>query len=39
LVHRFSYLEISFLIAAVWMAALSIQHARSSRIVGSGAEE
>lgn len=34
-----SYLEISILIAIVWMAALSINHSRSARIIGSGVEE
>ncbi len=34
-----AYLEISFLIAIVWMATLSVNHARSPRVIGSGAEE
>ena len=34
-----TYLEVSIAIAVLWMAALSINHARSPRIVGSGAEE
>ena len=34
-----TYLEISLAIAIVWMATLSINHARSPRIIGSGAEE
>ena len=36
---RVTYLEISVLIAVFWMATLSINHARSPRIIGSGAEE
>jgi len=36
---RITYLEISIVIAVVWMAALSINNARSPRIIGSGAEE
>lgn len=33
------YVIVSVAIAAVWMAALSINHSRSTRIIGSGAEE
>lgn len=36
---KITYLEISLSIAIVWMATLSINHARSPRIIGSGAEE
>ena len=34
-----SYLQISLLISVLWMVALSINHSRSPRIIGSGAEE
>jgi exopolysaccharide biosynthesis polyprenyl glycosylphosphotransferase len=34
-----TYLEVSVIIGAVWMAVLSINHSRSQRIIGSGAEE
>ncbi|MGY4712366.1 sugar transferase [Mycolicibacterium sp. CBM1] len=34
-----NYLVVSVAIAIAWMAALSINHSRSPRIVGSGAEE
>lgn len=34
-----TYLEISIAIAAAWMAALSINHSRSPRVIGSGVEE
>ena len=34
-----TYLEISILIAILWMAALAINHSRSQRVIGSGAEE
>lgn len=34
-----TYLEISVLIAVLWMATLSINHSRSPRTIGSGAEE
>lgn len=33
------YLEVSTFIAAVWMLALSVNHSRSRRIIGSGVEE
>ena len=33
------YTLVSIAIAVVWMAALSINHSRSPRIIGSGAEE
>ncbi|MGD9618301.1 MAG: sugar transferase [Mycolicibacterium sp.] len=33
------YLAVSIAIAAAWMAALSINHSRSLRVIGSGAEE
>lgn len=33
------YPVVSLVIAAVWVAALSINHSRSPRIIGSGAEE
>jgi exopolysaccharide biosynthesis polyprenyl glycosylphosphotransferase len=38
-VRNTTYLEISFIIAAVWLAALSINHSRSPRVIGSGVEE
>ncbi|MEW5811276.1 MAG: sugar transferase [Actinomycetota bacterium] len=34
-----NYPVVSLVIAVVWMAALSINHSRSPRIIGSGAEE
>jgi exopolysaccharide biosynthesis polyprenyl glycosylphosphotransferase len=34
-----SYFEVSIAIAVGWLAALSINHSRSERIIGSGAEE
>ena len=34
-----NYLQISILIAVLWMVALSINHSRSPRVIGSGAEE
>jgi exopolysaccharide biosynthesis polyprenyl glycosylphosphotransferase len=34
-----TYLEISALIAAFWVAALSVNHSRSERVIGSGVEE
>lgn len=34
-----TYLVVSVVIALLWMAALSINHSRSERIIGSGAEE
>jgi exopolysaccharide biosynthesis polyprenyl glycosylphosphotransferase len=34
-----SYVELSFAIGIVWMAALWINHSRSARVIGSGAEE
>nr|WP_264004926.1 sugar transferase [Mycolicibacterium sphagni] len=38
--YRYSnYLVVSLVIVAGWMFALSINHARSTRVVGSGAEE
>jgi exopolysaccharide biosynthesis polyprenyl glycosylphosphotransferase len=33
------YLQISVVVAALWLAALSINHSRSPRIIGSGVEE
>ncbi len=39
LLQGVTYLEVSIAIAALWMAALSINNARSQRIIGSGAEE
>ncbi len=30
---------VSIAIAVIWMAALSINHSRSARVIGSGAEE
>ncbi|MCV7057138.1 sugar transferase [Mycolicibacterium gilvum] len=33
------YAVVSLIIAAVWMAALSINNSRSTRVIGSGAEE
>ena len=36
---RLTYLEISTVIAITWMAALAINHSRSQRVIGSGAEE
>ena len=33
------YLEVSVGIATIWAAALSINHSRSERVIGSGAEE
>ena len=33
------YVVVSISIAAIWMAALSINHSRSHRVIGSGAEE
>lgn len=34
-----TYLEVSIAIAGLWMIALSINNARSERVIGSGAEE
>ena len=34
-----TYLEVSIVIAVSWIAALSINHSRSHRIIGSGVEE
>jgi exopolysaccharide biosynthesis polyprenyl glycosylphosphotransferase len=34
-----SYTQVSIVIAALWLAALSLNHSRSPRVVGSGAEE
>jgi exopolysaccharide biosynthesis polyprenyl glycosylphosphotransferase len=34
-----NYLVVSIAIAVIWMLALSINHSRSPRIIGSGAEE
>lgn len=34
-----TYLEVSAVIAGAWMTALSINHSRSERVLGSGAEE
>jgi len=34
-----SYVELSVVIGIMWMAALWINHSRSTRIIGSGAEE
>lgn len=34
-----TYLAVSATIAALWIAALSINHSRSERVIGSGAEE
>jgi exopolysaccharide biosynthesis polyprenyl glycosylphosphotransferase len=34
-----TYLQISTVVALLWMAALSINHSRSPRVIGSGAEE
>ncbi len=39
LLDGITYLEVSIAIAILWMAALSINHARSERVIGSGAEE
>lgn len=33
------YTVVSIAIAAIWLAALSINHSRSQRVIGSGAEE
>ena len=33
------YLEVSIAIAAAWLLALTINHSRSYRVIGSGAEE
>ncbi len=33
------YAEVSLAIAALWLAALTINHSRSERVIGSGAEE
>lgn len=33
------YTMVSIAIAAIWLAALSINHSRSTRVIGSGAEE
>ncbi|MCV7154017.1 sugar transferase [Mycolicibacterium pyrenivorans] len=33
------YTVVSIAIAVIWMAALSINHSRSARVIGSGAEE
>ncbi len=35
----FTYLQVSACIGVIWMLALSINHSRSSRIIGAGAEE
>ena len=37
--QKVTYLEISIAIAILWMAALSINHSRSQRVIGSGVEE
>lgn len=37
--HGVTYLEVSVLTAIMWMAALSINHSRSPRVIGSGVEE
>jgi exopolysaccharide biosynthesis polyprenyl glycosylphosphotransferase len=37
--RNIDYTVVSFAIAAIWMAALSINRSRSSRVIGSGAEE
>ena len=34
-----AYFELSIVIAAVWLVTLSINHSRSQRVIGSGAEE
>lgn len=34
-----AYFQLSILIAVAWLAALSINHSRSQRIIGAGAEE
>jgi len=39
LLQGVTYFEISILIALLWLAALSINHSRSQRIIGSGVEE
>jgi len=39
LLHDITYIEISIAIAIGWMAALSINGARSTRVIGSGVEE
>lgn len=40
LANKYSnYLMVSIAIAAIWMVALSINHSRSPRVIGSGAEE
>ena len=38
-VRDVDYTMVSLLLATVWMAALSINHSRSTRIIGSGVEE
>lgn len=35
----FTYVEVSAVIAVSWIAALSINHSRSERVIGSGIEE
>ena len=39
MLRDFSYVEVSVVIAILWMAALSINHSRSPRTIGSGVEE
>ena len=36
---KITYLEISALVTILWMVTLSINHSRSARVIGSGAEE
>jgi exopolysaccharide biosynthesis polyprenyl glycosylphosphotransferase len=37
--HLWFYLEVSAAIAVCWMLALTLNHSRSERVIGSGAEE
>ena len=37
--RNISYQEISIAVAVLWMAALSVNHSRSERVIGSGVEE
>lgn len=39
LARHVTYLEVSIVIAILWMTALAINHARSPRVIGSGVEE
>ena len=39
LMRDVTYIEISAVIAAAWLAALSVNHSRSQRVIGSGVEE